>query len=154
MRVKYRILLALTIALLFGGLSSCEDELGYNIPHVYVNIRLNLSDPEHLPFKSGNAIPLDSIYPNNPAGYAGIIIIKGIDASNGLEKYYAFDQCCPVEPFHRHKLVPDGATVKCEEDDVTFVVFDGSGLPIEGKSSHPLKPYKTSIRGTTLHIYN
>lgn len=151
----FRIPTAFLALLLLSCLVSCEDEIGYNIPYVYVNEIFDLTEPQNLPFKSGNATSINSIYPNERTlGYAGIIIIKGVDVSTGYSKYYAFDQCCPVDVENKHKLVPDGATVFCEEHEVTFTVFDGSGLPIQGKSSHPLKPYRTSLNGSILRIYN
>ena len=141
MKLYFRILATLITVLAFTSLISCEDEIGYNIPYVFVNISgFDLSEPQNLPFKSGNAIPFDSIYPNSRVGYAGIIIIKGVDISTGYSKYFAFDQCCPVDVEDKHKLVPDGATVYCSEHNVVFSVFDGSGI---SNSRRVVSPTKT-----------
>lgn len=147
------ILIVLTIPLIML-INGCDDEVGYNIPYVYVNLQIDLSNPENLPFRSGNAIAFDSIYKSSNVGYAGIIIIKGIDTSNGDDAYYAFDQCCPINPNEKHKLKTDGFVVKCEKDSVTFMIIDGSGYPIDGHSKHPMRPYKTRLYGTRLNITN
>lgn len=115
---------------------------------------LDLSDPENFAFKSGNAIAFDSIYKNSNVGYAGLIIIKGINPSNGYDAYYAFDQCCPIDPDNKHKLTPDGFVVICKKHDVTFSVIDGSGYPIDGHSKYPLLPYNARFSGSRLTISN
>ena len=150
-----KITLLSIIALLF--FASCVKEVEYNIPDVKFSLYVNLARPEFASLRvDGQAVVLNKNEYGNEAGYAGIIIIKSAFAPNG---YYAFDRCCTHHPIEAHpgntrSINPDGALGVCPFDSSTFVLINGSGVPLSGPAKLPLRPYKVSLSGSRLSIYN
>lgn len=80
-------------------------------------------------------------------GYSGLVIVHGID-----DTFYAFDLCCPHEHQRDTRIECEMISAKCPKCGSTFDIGFGTGLPSAGPSQHPLRRYRVSKSGYTLHI--
>ncbi len=136
--------------------SSC-DEIEYNIPDVPVYWEANINQV---------GMDLQGTYYLPGLGYGGVIIYCAGQIGDRYE-FYAFDATCTHEVNRTcltlkdekidNKLCPCNLSsfiVTCECCDSKFNLGDGSGHPIDGPATLPLRPYKTTFFGNILRVYN
>ncbi len=96
-------------------------------------------------------------------GYGGAVVF----CAWPREEYYAFDATCTYELSTSHLVLKDqkfdsrlcpcqlnSFVLTCTQCGSQFNIGDGSGYPINGPASAPLKPYRTLISNNSLVIYN
>lgn len=132
---KYLLIFALG---LFFSLS-CE-KIDSQIPDVPVSFTINLDIFNEL------TIPGNSLYFQS-VGFAGVIVYCEIEGS-----YYAYDAACTNEINQQCKVVPEGLVGSCSCCESQFILI--GGYPSKGPAAASLKPYKTSLYGNILRVYN
>lgn len=148
MRRKTHTYLLLFFCALFVG--ACEQKQSSNIPYVYVNVKVDLNQPEFFDLRApGNSIAIRDHVTTSTDGYAGILIVCASPT-----EYYAFDQCCTLNPELRHKVIPDGAKGVCEDCQSQFFLLDGFGTVLESPAKLPLLRYRVTKIGSELLITN
>ena len=75
-------------------------------------------------------------------GFAGVLVVCGLDPVNASTTYYAYDLCCPHESRQNIKIIPsDDGRATCPECKTIFDIGNGTGTPIKGVSQYPLRRY-------------
>lgn len=138
-------------------LTSCKKSKYDVIPDVYVDFYISLSDPQFFELTA----PLNSAYVDeytnnigaNAAGYDrnGIIIYSAPE-----DEFYAYDRTCP------HDYVVNGLSIQVNVDFISAICprcstsysLEVGGTPISGPGKYPLKNYKTSFNGQSIHVWN
>lgn len=148
--MKRKIRKIILLIFIVSSLSSCEKNQNSNIPYVRVNVSLDLNEPEFFDLRApGNSIALKDVVPSSVDGYAGIIVVC---SAPGV--YYAYDQCCTVNPEMKHLVIPDGAKGICEDCASQFYLLDGFGTVLEEPATLPLLRYNVNLVGSRLIITN
>lgn len=129
----------LIFAILLLPVLSC-DKIDSQIPDVPVSFTINLDIYNEL------TVPGNSLYFQG-VGFGGVIVYCEIQGS-----YYAYDAACTNEINQSCKVVPNGLTGTCSCCESQFIFI--GGYPSKGPAAAPLKPYKTSLYGNILRIYN
>lgn len=123
---------------------SCKKDKPDRIPNVYVNIPIDLFDPEF------NTLSIPGNYIYITGGVKGIIIYRLTD-----QEFVAIDRCssyqpencCQVEVAENNLIIEDPCS------DSQFSIIDGGVM--KGPAELGLKTYKTSYDGYRyLNIYN
>jgi Rieske Fe-S protein len=96
-------------------------------------------------------------------GYGGVIVFCALP----YEEYYAFDATCSYEVNNSYLILKDqkfnivlcpcslnSFILTCTGCGSQFNVAYGAGNVIKGPAIAPLKPYRTSIYGNSLVVYN
>ncbi len=144
-------------AFLLLSMAACDDYVDNSgIPEANVFIEINLSNVEwteaglNSPY---NAVVVTDVCENcwSYTGYLGVIVMRD-QAGN----YYAFEQCCTVDPeTNPHAVEVSGMVATCPEDDSQFLLNEGYNEVAKGSAAkYPLRMYKTRKVGNTLTIYN
>ena len=118
---------------------SCE-KIDSQIPDVPVSFQINLD------FYNELTVPGNSLYFPGP-GFGGVIVYCEIEGS-----YYAYDATCTNEIKQSCTVVPNGLTGTCTCCESQFIFI--GGYPSKGPAAASLKPYKTSLFGNILQVYN
>ncbi len=149
------IIFAITV-LAAAAPSSCKTEENQRIPDVFVDFTINLNDPMFNDLTvAGNAVVITSSYAGSAsAGYAnhGIIVYRASES-----EFYAFDCTCPFEETldQAVKLKNTGdITPECPECHSKYVLPNYGYPTSDSPSRYPLKLYRTSFDGQTVHVYN
>jgi nitrite reductase/ring-hydroxylating ferredoxin subunit len=138
-------------------LTSCKKSKYDVIPDVYVDFTINLSDPEFFDLLAGPNSKIVTSATNNfgyrAAGYDenGIIVYRST-----MDEFHAYDRTCP------HDYVVNGLSIKVNVDFInalcprcsTNYSLEVGGTPISGPGKYPLKNYKTSFDGQSVHVWN
>jgi nitrite reductase/ring-hydroxylating ferredoxin subunit len=138
-------------------LISCKNSKNDVIPDVYVDFTINLNDPIFFSLNAGtNAVIVTSTTNNwgiKSAGYNynGIIVYRSAE-----DKFYAYDRTCP------HDFALDGTNVRLNIDFINAVCpgcnttysLEAMGTPVSGPGRYPLKNYKTSFDGLSVHVWH
>ena len=157
MRTKLKIIIILIAALTTVSLISCKKSKNNIIPDVYVDFTIDLND---IIFRDLNAITNHVIvtYQTNnwggrSAGYdsSGIIVYR-----SNLDQFYAYDRTCPYD------YEVNGLPIKVNVDFIsaicpkcsTYYSLEAGGTPSSGPGRYPLKNYKTSFDGQTVHVWH
>ncbi len=134
----------LAIALLSLLIWSC-DESGFNnrnpyIPNYSFSETINTTLPSYqLLTYPGNAV----YYPGG--GARGLIIF------NTGSGYRAYDAACPNQDLSTCSTMQiSGINAICPCDDVSYSLYTGQAPNME----YPMKPYRVSIEGSVLRVYN
>ena len=126
-------------------LTTCKkDNNNGQIPNVYVNFYIYLSDPEFAASNSvGTAVRVTG-------GVKGIIVYRATwDEFIALERVSSYqpENLCPVE------IDSTGIYAKDPCSESKFSLFDG--MPVKGPATAPLKMYRSLFDGTnSVHIFN
>ncbi|MGE5393586.1 MAG: hypothetical protein ACM3P1_02525 [Candidatus Saccharibacteria bacterium] len=141
------IIIALTVLFIMAGTQGCKDDYESVIPYVPVDFNLNKSNIIELNIDGG------SFYLPN-LGYGGIIVFK--DMTDSQNPYLAFDATCPFEisPTYRVVTTQGSGVAKCTKCGSEFILMGGTGSPIKGPATKPLKQYRTSYSGALINIRN
>lgn len=143
-----RITKAILVAILiFAMTNSCKDDYTSVIPYVYVDMPVVPTNFIEL------NIPGGSVYFQN-AGYGGIIVFRDlVDSSN---PFLAYDATCTYEISSTVRVTAkdDSGIATCPVCGSQFILFSGSGAPIKGPASEPLKQYHTSFVGGRILVRN
>jgi nitrite reductase/ring-hydroxylating ferredoxin subunit len=157
MKLKSKIIIFLiTIVTVFCAVS-CKKSKNDPIPDVYVDFYVNLSDPEFFVLSAATNYKIVTSLTNNwgakSSGFHnnGIIVYR-----SSLDEFYAYDRTCP------HDYVLDGSEIKVNVDFLNAICpkcstnysLDIGGTPVSGPGRYPLKNYKTSFDGTTVHVWH
>lgn len=126
---------------------ACNDDLPQQIPNVFVNEYVYLSNPSSQPINFIGG----SIY--HQGGYRGLVIYRRY-MNGDSNDWAAYEQACPDHYSRDCGLleVDDDIYLKCPCDDTRFLMFDGTVT--EGESTYPVLQYKVNWQGDKLHITN
>lgn len=142
---KYFASIAMVLA--FTTFPACDKEKDYDeIPFAYINIFINPNSTFYWELNS----PGGWIYLVGNSPSRGILVRRGMQ-----DDFVAYERTCPydpLEPCARIWVEPSNLTVIDSCCGSRFIITDG--WPIEGPARRPLKQYRTSYNGTTLHIFN
>jgi Rieske Fe-S protein len=133
--------------LIFTITNSCKDEYTSVIPYVYVDMPVVPTNIIELNIPGGSFY-----FPN--AGYGGIIVFRDlVDSSN---PFLAYDATCTHEISSTVRVTAkdDSGVATCPVCGSQFILFSGSGAPIKGPASEPLKQYHTSFVGGRIIVRN
>jgi nitrite reductase/ring-hydroxylating ferredoxin subunit len=157
MILKSKIIILITV-LTAISLTSCKKSKYDVIPDVYVDFYIDLiNDPEFMVLDAiGNHVIVTSQTNQigaNAAGYNdnGIIVYR-----SDLENFNAYDRTCP------HDFEVNGLSIKVNVDFTIAVcprcstnyALSAGGMPISGPGRYPLKNYKTSFDGRSVHVWH
>ncbi|HSV88471.1 MAG TPA: hypothetical protein VLH61_07495 [Bacteroidales bacterium] len=133
----------LIVFVVFFLIPSCGKEVQHPVPHVQVNIQINVESPQFIELNPVHG------WVSLTGGFAGIIIFRW-----SIDEFRAFDRACPHHPFDQCGRItsvdPPLATCQCCQS--TFVLLDGSVF--SGPSRFPLKQYRTSFQHPWLVVTN
>jgi hypothetical protein len=123
---------------------ACKKKNKDPIPEAYISFYLNISSTLYLNLATVGG------WEYITGGYKGIVIYR-----KSSEEFIAFERACPNDWEIDSAFVsvePSGLILKCKSCSSEYLILDGS--IVKGPTSIPLKQYKTSFDGQTLHIYN
>jgi nitrite reductase/ring-hydroxylating ferredoxin subunit len=130
--------------LIFSLFLACKKKNKDPIPESYVNFYLNISSTIYLNLASVGGSEYIT------GGYKGIVVYR-----KSSEEFVAFERACPNDWEIDSAFVsvePSDLILKCKSCTSEFLILDGS--VVKGPSELPLKQYKTTFDGQTLHVYN
>lgn len=141
------------LSLCLFPIACIEDNLQY-FPKFQVNFQINLVTDGRALVELGGYYEKKRDLETERVGYGGVLVYHTI-----LDSYTAFDRACPVDvPEICLISAPnDKGIVTCNKCGSTFNIFYGNGNPESGPAINKkriLKPYKTSLSGTKLNVYN
>ena len=136
----------LTIAVM-SSFSGCKMKDNYpQIPYVPVNIFIDPSSTMYIELNSvGGWVYLYADAPSR-----GIIVYR-----SSVDEFMAYERICPYDPDLTNAKVhveSSGVTAVDSLCGSRFILTDGQ--PFKGPATLPLKQYRTSYDGNTLHIFN
>lgn len=130
-------------------LTSCakEETRTSTIPYALVQIDIQ-TQIEH---GFNNPYHTKEYHTNGVSGYAGVIAISNLDASN----IYAFDLCCPHEAPTKNVLTKKNSLeLECLKCKSVYSIADGSGRVVSGVSTERLRSYRVIRDGYYYRIRN
>jgi len=94
------------------------------------------------------------LYPSNAKYYNdGNTGVRGIIIFNTGSGYNAFDAACPNQDLGScSTMTVNGIMAHCNCDDAEYSLF--TGQTNEPNHQYPMKPYRVSVNGSVLTIYN
>jgi hypothetical protein len=134
------ILLGLTILTAY----SCNKDGKEQVPNVYVNFMIDINTGQY------TELQLIGGWVYVVGGYRGIILRR-----NTMEEIVALDRTSTYKPETLGNQVFVGSDQLTAVDTVggmKYLLMDGT--VIEGPVSTPLKRYRTTFNGSTLHVFN
>jgi len=140
--VKAFRILVVGLLLLMAGIA-CDKENYQVVPYVPVYLEINLNLVNEL------MVPGNSLYFGNQ-GYAGIVVYCFEPGST----YYAYDAACTHELSTTCKVKNRRGTWLLAAAAVPNFLLMGEAYPSKGPATFPLQPYRTSVMGNRLLIYN
>jgi nitrite reductase/ring-hydroxylating ferredoxin subunit len=157
MYLKSKIVIFFITVLTLFWLISCKKNKNDVIPDVYVDFYINMSDPAFFSLTAGMNSMIITSSTNNwgsrSAGYDnnGIIVYR-----SPLDEFNAYDRTCPHDFVTNElsiKVNIDGLNAICPQCSTTYALY-GMGTPTSGPGRYPLKNYKTSFDGQTVHVWH
>ena len=146
MKKPSKIHIFLLLAILFSLTTFCNDPNQGTIPYAYVNISIDLQDPEYINLQNvGGTEMITGGYNNN-----GIVVYR-----SGIDEFKAYDRTCPYNIEDDCRVYIDSTSqvlVKCPCCGSKYELVYGSVVQTPAKV--PLKEYNTSFNGDYLRIYN
>jgi len=132
---------------ILSAMNGCRKDYNSVVPDILVNYNFNPINAIEL------NVPGGSFYIKN-IGYGGIIIFRNMP--DDPNPFTAYDATCTYEVSSTcHVVDPDGSGVaKCTCCGSEYILFSGSGSPIKGAATQPLKQYHTSFLGGIINIRN
>lgn len=124
--------------------SSCDKEGKEQVPNVYVNFMVDINTGQYTDLQ----IIGGWIYVTG--GYRGIILHR-----SSMEEIVALDRTSTYQPETLGTQIfveANNLTAADTLNGMRYLLLDGS--VIEGPVSTPLKKYRTTLSGSTLHVYN
>ncbi len=121
-----------------------DKEDNTQVPTVYVDIYLDLNSTQYTELNSvGGWVYLTG-------GYQGILVYR-----SSMEEFMAYDRTCTLQSDSCLRITVEnsGLMVIDSACGSQFIILDGTPAQ-EGPATIPLKRYRTSFDGITLHIYN
>lgn len=141
---NYYIILILSVFLLFAGLYSCNKDGKERVPNIYVNFTIDVGVGQY------TDLQLIGGWIYVTGGYRGIILYRST-----LEEIIALDRTSTYKPETigaRVYVEPNNLIASDTTSGMRYFLMDGS--VVEGPVSTPLKRYRTTFAGNTLHVYN
>jgi hypothetical protein len=143
--LKLSFVLVLLLGITF--FQSCDKEKDYEeIPYAVVNFRIYPNSTIYWELNSpGGWVYLIANYPSK-----GVLVYR-----ISLEEFVAFERTCPYDPYELEAQIevePSGITAACPSCGTKYILLDGTRF--EGPGSRPLKKYRNTYDGNTLHIFN
>ncbi len=125
-------------------INSCKSDY-IDIPDVYVNIAVDLNDPDFFSLNaSGNGLEITG-------GYAGIIVYR-----QSSDVFAAFERACPNSPYTEKVNISDKGSTAIDSicGSEFSLIFDGAVM--SGPAPYPLKKYSVSYNSGSgiLYIFN
>lgn len=157
MRTESKIIFFLFVTSLAVSFDSCNKNNDV-IPDVYVDFRLDLSDPQFVDLNALGGSVIVNAKTNNWQ-YSGGYDDNGIIIYAGVDEFYAYDRTCP------HDYVVNSLSIKvnidpsnslnaiCPQCSTNYSLAAG-GTPSKGVGQYPLKNYKTSFDGRFVRVWN
>lgn len=150
MKNKFIYLILLGVILFGLVFSQCKKE-DDPLPLAVVNIYIEPNSTLYINLNTvGGSEYITANYPSR-----GLIVYR-----ISVNDFVAFERTCPHDPdaccdedgCSRLNVEPDGIIIKDSCCESQYLILDGSN--VSGPSVKPLKQYRTSYDGKTLHIYN
>lgn len=153
---KIRYFFILTALLILPG--SCNKDKNDVIPYAYVDFTLDMMDFLNIyGIVGSDTVDANDMRVDQGRQFAGGFDDNGIIIFFGGDGYYAYDRTCP------HDWEVNGLSVKvnidftiatCPKCGTTYALAAG-GAPIPGSvGNYYLKPYRTSLNGRFLSVWN
>ena len=143
---KILILLFLFLCSTFFLVSnSCKkDKKEDNIPYVYVDFYINTNSTQFLELHSVGG------WVSVTGGVRGIIIYR-----KAVDEFIAYERNCTYQPNNTCALVSvDNSNLMLIDSCCGSMFLLTDGTVIKSPASIPLKQYRTSFDGATLHVFN
>lgn len=146
-RINFKMVSA--ISLLFSTLFmlSCEKNNDYDeIPFAHVDFRIYPNSTMYWRLNSPGG--WEKVTANDPS--RGIIIYRVSE-----NEFMAYERTCPYDPFEPEAKIDGeyfGLTVACPSCGSEYILLDGT--PFERPATRPLKQYRTTYDGNSLHVFN
>ncbi len=137
---------AALLAIMLAAFVACNGDDEDEIPYAIVNFNINPNSTQYWELNT----PGGWIYLIGNAPSRGIIVYRA-----NANDFMAFERTCPYDPGvpnARVAVESSSITARCPECSSKFILLDGS--PFAGPARRPLRQYRTSYNGATLHIYN
>lgn len=136
-----RITLTCLLTFLCIGFSACKYAPKSVTPlsPVYLEAYLQQSTYHNLLAPGGIVLLKQHKGEQDRLGFGGLILVHSWD----LWQFYAFDLSCPFENRADIRLKEENSLLSCPVCATKYEVLNGSGLPISGIGSKPLKRYQT-----------
>lgn len=138
-----RLLLVGVIVLLMVS-PACKKENTNPIPDAYVSLYLNISSTLYIELSSVGG------WVNLTGGYRGLTVYRA-----SADEFMVFERACPFDWEETSAFVTvdtSGLLLRCAHCGSEYLILDGSVF--KGPSNLPLKQYRTTFDGMTLHIFN
>jgi hypothetical protein len=137
-----KFLIAFFLALQASVLYQCKEDIYLDeIPIVYVEEIINLNNFEYSQLNNiGGFVYIEG-------GIRGIIIYR-----KSLDKYLAFEQNCPYQPYDECALVKVDQSTLFMVDSCCSSTFDFEGYPTGGPARVPMRQYRTFLDQNLLTI--
>ncbi|MFT7332128.1 MAG: hypothetical protein ACI81S_000324 [Sphingobacteriales bacterium] len=136
-----RTLLGLFILSFASIFSSCGDGVSQEIPEVYVDLTIDVNNPEY-----GNLRQIKGFTMIEGVGVKGIIIFH-----NEVNQYFAYDMNCSYQPNGDcATVVVDSATLMGYDKCCNSYFSLENGFPFGGPALRPLKQYTAILQGPAL----
>jgi nitrite reductase/ring-hydroxylating ferredoxin subunit len=147
MQLKKRIALFLMLVFspfLFLNNSCHKDKNEDQVPYAVVDFYINVNSTQYLELHSVNG------WVNVTGGVRGIIIYR-----KSVDEFMAYERNCTYQPSNSCARVSvDNSNVMAVDSccGSKFLLVDGS--VVQSPAIIPLKQYRTTFDGATLHVYN
>jgi nitrite reductase/ring-hydroxylating ferredoxin subunit len=137
-------ILFLFSSFLFINNSCKKDKKEDLIPNVFVDFYINVNSTQYLELHSING------WVNVTGGVRGIIIYR-----KSIDEFMVYERNCTYQPSNTCAKVSVDNTNLMAVDSCCgskFLLTDGS--VIQDPATYPLKQYRNTFDGTTLHVFN
>ncbi len=146
--MKLKISFAFFILLLFSSFlfinNSCKKDKEDLIPYAVVDFYINTNSTQYVELHSVGG------WVNVTGGVRGLIIYR-----KSIDEFMVYERNCTYQPSNSCARVSVDNTNLMAVDSCCgskFLLTDGS--VIQAPAKYPLKQYRTTFDGTTLHVYN
>ena len=149
MKKKCYIVFSLLLAMVFAG---CKNQTTTSIPSTRVELEFNiLREAPLLNAMGGVATFIKPRYSNEYVGYGGVVVFHNFDDS-----FAAYDLACPNEVDPQVRLNVDSIVGEaiCPKCGAVFDIGYARGYPVQGDCKYIMRPYRISVSGYDVRVYN
>ena len=147
MKKNCYIVFSLLLATVFAG---CKNQATTSIPSTKVELEFNILN-ENLNAPGTVATFIKPRYSNEYVGYGGVVFFHNFDDS-----FAAYDLACPNEVDPQVRLNVDSIVGEaiCPKCGAVFDIGYARGYPVQGDCKYIMRPYRISVSGYDVRVYN